>query len=609
MLQLTSVDTIPLLARKAPPRSCAAARLAEYKRLVLLHWLLMLVVAVALTREMWAPALLWGHSAWFDYTRMVQFDAAMRAGDYWPTWSPDFYNGYGSPLFQFYAPLVYYMTELPVLAGCDIATAMKITILLTLLASGAAMYALAAAHVSRWAALLAAMLYMVAPYRMLDIFVRHALAEHAAFLWLPLITLGTHRFVAARGRAGGLLGAGAAAGLVLTHNVMALIALPACVVAGWLLANGGALWRSALLGATPAALGIGVATFFWWPALAARSFTKAEESLTGGYFDFREHFVGAEKLLAGSAGFAETGGLTTAEMPLPIGWVHLLALAGVLALIIMKQPTPLGVVGLIVAAGGVFMCHASSRPLWEALPLVKYVQFPWRFLGLVVFGAAIAGAAAFDAVANKRAWAAAAGVLIVLGACVSSFITPHFVAADRISSSLAHRSASEVHALSEAGALSPLSDLVTPASMRTANERATSADDFLPRGVVDKPSAAPAQAVTTTAGTIRQVDRVAMNGYRASVVLREPGTVELHQFWFPGWKATVDGSEVEVGPSGASALVACELPAGEHTVEFRYDALPQRRAGLVVSGLSVAALALVMSRLKSRPAQREGAAP
>lgn len=77
---------------------------------------------------MWeVPALLAGHSARKDLVRLVEFDAAFRAADFFPSWSPDLYSGYGSPIFQFYAPLSYYAAEVPVLMGFDYATAFKLT--------------------------------------------------------------------------------------------------------------------------------------------------------------------------------------------------------------------------------------------------------------------------------------------------------------------------------------------------------------------------------------------------------------------------------------------------------------------------------------------------
>src|SRR5947209_2523339 len=324
MIDLTSNETVLLhddsvVAAVAPKVNDQVAFSLSRWQITCLHWLIIAAVAAVVTRVMWAPALLWGHSAWFDLTRMVEFDAAIRAGDYWPLWAPDFYRGYGSPIFQFYAPLVYFLAEIPVLAGCNIATALKITQLVLLLGSGVAMYHFAAVHVSRWAACCGAVLYMFAPYRMLDLFARHALAEHAAFVWLPLLALGTERFISTRRRVSAALAILATAGLILTHNVMALLGLPVCVAAGCLLSGRMREWRSVFFAACPAVIGVGLSAFFWWPALTGRGFTKAEQSLTGGFFDFHQHFVTARELLDPAWAFADSGATVAAQMPLHIG--------------------------------------------------------------------------------------------------------------------------------------------------------------------------------------------------------------------------------------------------------------------------------------------------
>src|SRR5436305_5483271 len=65
------------------------------------HILMLLLVAIVVTWSMWqAPALLAGHSARKDLARLVEFDAAIRGGDFFPSWSPDLYAGYGSPIFS-----------------------------------------------------------------------------------------------------------------------------------------------------------------------------------------------------------------------------------------------------------------------------------------------------------------------------------------------------------------------------------------------------------------------------------------------------------------------------------------------------------------------------
>ena len=120
--------------------------------------------AAAVTKSMWeVPALLAGHSARKDLVRLVEFDAAFRAADFFPSWSPDLYSGYGSPIFQFYAPLSYYAAEVPVLMGLDYATALKLTQLLALFFSGLAMYRLASMDFPGWMACVGAIFYMSRP--------------------------------------------------------------------------------------------------------------------------------------------------------------------------------------------------------------------------------------------------------------------------------------------------------------------------------------------------------------------------------------------------------------------------------------------------------------
>lgn len=581
-------STIDLpLSTDAPACAAVSPRLARTW-----PWLLIASIAALATLPLWEPGALAGHSAWYDLTRLVVFDAALRAGDWLPTWSAEFYHGYGSPLFQFYAPLSYYAAEIPVLLGADFATALKVTQALALVASGFAMFALAARHASRWAACAAAILYMVAPYRFVDLYVRHALAEHCAFGWLPLIALGTERFAAEKARTGLLLGALATAGLILTHNITALIGLPVCVVIGWTL--GARSLRLAPMGraVVPAILGLGLAAFFWWPAMAGRALTHGPEALTAGYFDPQQNFATLARLLLPSWGF---GGSTEADpdpMSVQIGVVHLLVVLGAVLTLRCGGPRlPWTAMGLAIVWLGASMCLAVSRPVWEALPLLSYVQFPWRFLGLVVFGAAMCAASVVDRF-GPRAFSAI--LLATLAAYAPYGRQAWYLALDTKAEELARVPADLQRAGLATGRLAPIASVLTPGTVRRSGERATSGDDFLPRDVQTKPTDLATAMFKVSAGSVVEWTRLAPNRYRATVGLPEPGRAALHQFWFPGWTATVNGRPVEVAPAGPAALVSCAVPAGEHVVEFRYRGLPQRRVGIVVTilaGLTLVVLA------------------
>lgn len=602
------VQKSPRARRYAPP-----ARPALLLQVVILFLVAVIVTSSILARQ----ALLGGHSTKIDLARLVEFDAAIRAGDFFPTWSPDLYSGYGSPIFQFYAPLAYYAADVPVLMGFDFATALKITQLLGLFASGLAMYRLGSAYFPPWIASLGGVFYMAAPYRFVDIFVRHALTEHIAFIWLPLIVWGTARFVAKYDRVGLATGALATAALIFTHNGMALIGLPVCVAAGWALgildvhqSDRLVSWLRLGAAGTVAALGVGLATFFWWPAMSGLVLTHSETSLTGDYFDFHHHFVKGWQFLDPRWNFGVSAGDTAenpessgGQMSLQIGLIHLLAGVGALAMVLRRwqgdgeagrRRAAWSLVGVSVLAIGLFMTCRFSRLAWESLPFVKYVQFPWRFLGLVVFGGAVCATALADRFAaaltgrNRAAIVFAVGLIIVMIAYFPYYSQARFLVLVRNANSLAFVSGAQLDTLQSTGALIPFGFSTSVSELRQNRESATSLDDFLPRDVKQKPTQPPTQMVEADGGRVAETAQLDQNHYRSHVQMSGTGKAELRQFWFPGWQATVDGIPVGTAPSGPQAVASCEVPAGEHVVEFRYRGLPQRRTGIVVSIIAVA---------------------
>lgn len=94
------------------------------------------------------------------------------------------------------------------------------------------------------------------------------------------------------------------------------------------------------------------------------------------------------------------------------------------------------------------------------------------------------------------------------------------------------------------------------------------------------------------------------------------GFMVLSEIYDPGWKATVDGKSVEVVETNG-ALRGIPLPAGDHTVEFRYDPKELRYGLYTTTIFSLAALAafvlagwtLIGDRRAARLAGRDNALP
>jgi uncharacterized membrane protein len=154
-------------------------------------------------------------SFWIDWVWADQFNAALRGGVLYPRWLPQSHGGLGSPVFYFYPPLAFYVSGAAGLVGLSTYNSVLAAFGLALAGSGYAMYQ----WLTNWAKhpLLGAILYMIAPYHLLDFYERGAQAESLAVVLIPLIALGL------RDKRPFLL-AISYAGLILTHLPLALLA-------------------------------------------------------------------------------------------------------------------------------------------------------------------------------------------------------------------------------------------------------------------------------------------------------------------------------------------------------------------------------------------------
>jgi hypothetical protein len=69
--------------------------------------------------------------------------------------------------------------------------------------------------------------------------------------------------------------------------------------------------------------------------------------------------------------------------------------------------------------------------------------------------------------------------------------------------------------------------------------------------------------------------------------------LRLHQFYFPGWQAYVDGEGVRTYPSTALGLITLDVPSGEHNIVLRFEDTPVRGASTLLSVAALCALLFV----------------
>ncbi len=157
-------------------------------------------------------------SFWINWVWADQFTAELAKGNLYPRWLPQSHGGLGSPVFYYYPPLAFHVTGLFGLLGMSTYASIIAAFFAGLVGSGLAMHAWLRQHAPR--PLLGAAIYMVAPYHIIDFYIRGALAEFTAIALIPALALGLRRAVEGRY----ILGALAYGAMILTHLPLALLA-------------------------------------------------------------------------------------------------------------------------------------------------------------------------------------------------------------------------------------------------------------------------------------------------------------------------------------------------------------------------------------------------
>lgn len=514
--------------------------------------------------------------------RVRALSEALAAGVIYPRWFPDFSFGYGYPVLNYYAPGFYYGPALLTLAGLDVATATQLALAVWFGLSAAGMYALLRLWVPAGPALVGVVLFLAFPYRLYDLYVRGALPEFAAFLWLPWIAYFTAREIEPRTKEAEfprrLLPAALCwAGLILTHNLTALMAGMAAVVLLPVLAGfgdgtglrgyGRRLVRVGAVLLGPLALGALVSAWYWAPALLeASSVGIGAGAESQGY---AHHFATWSDLFTWGPVFPYPDAAAP-TVPLP-GWM--LLVVGMAAVGLWRQwgatRFPAGALagGLAVTVVALWLTTAGSAWLWRVLePLLGKLQFPWRWQAVI--GASLPLLLAVGWLAAGRMaigwWEAQEGWRRQFGAIGYTIVSVLLVAYATLG--LPVPAAGGVEA-----------DITTTSMWAADRERgqvgASWTAEFLPLTVTEQRWAigrAPSDG--STAAARRRVPMRAVPqrmGYLSAsyeVEFEQPGSLILHQFSFPAWRVTVDGAPAAARAEGDLGLLAVDLPAGEHTV-------------------------------------------
>lgn len=127
--------------------------------------------------------------------------------------------------------------------------------------------------------------------------------------------------------------------------------------------------------------------------------------------------------------------------------------------------------------------------------------------------------------------------------------------------------------------------------------RALAQPDFDPRATVFLPEEARRQVSVTSASNPQiEVRQVEAQRLRLGVKSAEPALIVIAQSYYHNWRAYVDGRPVQLLRANY-AFQACQVPAGGHDLELRYQD-SMFWLGLAISGLSLAASSVIGLRFR-----------
>lgn len=526
----------------------------------IIGFILVLIISIATIR----PLLGNGYFPMHDDTqvgRVVVMGKALREGQFPVRWVSDLGYGYGYPIFNFYAPLPYYFGGALYALGMSGLDATKAMMITGMAAAGFTMYFVIADLLGVSAAVVASVLYELAPYHAVQLYVRGAVGEFWTLIFFPLIIWGLvsstrrHQYFASVVVSG--LGI---AGVILSHTILgyATILVFTFLVIVWqvlyrIFAKKLVIPRLWIIPVMT--LGLGISAFFWLPAIAEMHYTNVAAQISQTA-DYRDHFVCLSQLWSSPWGFGGTAKGCVDGLSFMLGKIHIvLALAAVVWWILFRsadnESNMVFGIGLVVSLIGGYLVLAISKPVWEAIPLFSFVQYPWRFLAYMIFG------------------------LSVLGGVIIALFKNHYI---RITLAVLCSIIAVVFYLK---LFQPQYLYSRPASAFESEDElkyrvSKISDEYLPPAIIK-----PQNAKEVVHATIASSDNLAVAPVvdtdmyaRFQITSTVAQVVEVKKAYFPGWQYLVNG--IHVSPDLQNGLPYLQIPAGYSVVELTFTNTPIR---------------------------------
>jgi hypothetical protein len=558
-----SPGSLPTVTAKHPKREWGLAALVS------------LCTALAVVAPFFFLGTASGHDVAFHMASWLDAASQWKQGIIFPRWAEWANFGFGEPRFIFYPPLSWLLGGfLGTILPWPAVAAVFIAIVQTF--AGLSAYTLTRRlFESRFAALFAAACFAANPYSLLIIYMRSDFAELLAMVLFPLLFLAIWQISeAAQEKVTGTLRniaffalifcaiwlANAPAAVIATYSAALLFVLAAWQRRSMLvLARGGAGMF----------LGFGLAAFYLIPAIYEQRWVNISGALAGG-------LTPAENFLYANTSDAEHDAFNRIASNLAVLLVVWVLLAAITAwrvhfvTIVSNRARQLFYLLAALAAVAFLLTLPVTLIFWRYLPELRFVQFPWRWMSVLVLCAV-----SFSA-ASARGWLRWAWLIVISLAIVG---TAHYLVKN---------------------AWWDTEDMPT-LQTAVANEAGfEGTDEYDPAG--DDRTDLPAKQTRATllAPLADPQANIVIEQWNAEhrvvhVLAHQPEHLVLHLLDYPAWRVTVNGKLVGVRHAQGTEQMVVPLRSGDSQVRVEFTRTIDRSIGGWVSIASLAGwLSVVM---------------
>ncbi len=350
----------------------------------------------------------WGHDFDFHVPRWMDAAQQFREGIVFPRWAGGSNSGFGDPSFIFYPPLSWML-------GATLGSVLPWRVVpgtyvwLVVVLAGTAMWKCASDWLDPPDAVMASLLYAVNPYIMVMIYKRCSYGELLASALFPLLVWSAVRM--------GRDASKTTFPLAIAFAAIWLADLPAGVIASYTLALllfcNSFIHRSLrpiLYGALAILTTFVSLAFFLFPALWERKWVSINLALRPDWVP-ESNFLFAQIKDPGMQLF--NTGLSFLALIL----VAVTALAIVLSRRLRREAPDVWRLLTVIGGASAFLLFRPSSILWNILPELRYVEYPWRWLSpLCVAGAVLTSSAIGQTRRRAALWVTATLAIGAIGA-------------------------------------------------------------------------------------------------------------------------------------------------------------------------------------------------